>query len=206
MRHWARGSDLWQQTYGNSMVMLATARDEELGPVQSLVRVGVVDEHHAKAVAAGAHVAVAPRDFAFGGWPPACRHATEAGNRRQVGAKLRVRSRSEATAGPEQNRSVPLARRSHKMHKMPPARRATLGRTILGSTSSRRGSGFRECGRGARAPVLSYTAVLRGDGFAGCQGVLEGAGVAAHAAVGKPLAVAGDVGAFDLQPVGPAPA
>ena len=60
-------------TFGNSMVMLATARDDEFGPVQMLVRVADVDDHHAKAVAAGAQVVVEPDDFAFGGRLYACR-------------------------------------------------------------------------------------------------------------------------------------
>ncbi len=60
-------------TFGNGMVMLATARDDEFGPVQLLVRVPDVDAHHAKAVAAGAQVTVEPHDFPFGGRLYACR-------------------------------------------------------------------------------------------------------------------------------------
>ena len=60
-------------TFGNAMIMLATARDDAFGPVQMLVRVADVDAHHARAVAAGAQVVVAPHDFAFGGRLYACR-------------------------------------------------------------------------------------------------------------------------------------
>ncbi|MCY3810901.1 MAG: VOC family protein [Gammaproteobacteria bacterium] len=60
-------------TFGNAMVMLATARDDEFGPVQMLVRVADVDTHHARAAAAGAQVVLEPHDFAFGGRLYACR-------------------------------------------------------------------------------------------------------------------------------------
>ncbi|HTF33786.1 MAG TPA: VOC family protein [Myxococcota bacterium] len=74
-----------QLTYGNGMIMLGTARDDEFGKLQRTpAQVGGVgtqspyiivpdaDAHHARAVAAGAKVMYAIRDEPYGGRGYSC--------------------------------------------------------------------------------------------------------------------------------------
>ena len=75
-----------QLTFGNGMIMLGSARDDEFGrlqrPLESAatpvsqspyVIVTDVDAHHAQALAAGAVVVMAPEDQDYGGRNYACR-------------------------------------------------------------------------------------------------------------------------------------
>ena len=73
-------------TFGNGMIMVGSARDDEFGRLQRTpaqvggvgtqspyVIVPDVDAHHARAVAAGATVSMAPRDEDHGGRFYSCR-------------------------------------------------------------------------------------------------------------------------------------
>jgi len=75
-----------QLTFGNGMIMVSSARDDEFGRLQKIpaqvggigtqspyVIVPDVDAHHARAVAAGATVTMAPRDEDYGGRFYSCR-------------------------------------------------------------------------------------------------------------------------------------
>lgn len=75
-----------QLVFGNGMIMLSTARDDAFGQLQTpigavgarvsqspYIIVDDVDEHHARAVAAGAEVVMAPEDQNHGGRYYACR-------------------------------------------------------------------------------------------------------------------------------------
>ena len=75
-----------QLAFGNGMVMLGSARDDEFGQLQQplaqaggpapqspYVVVSDVDAHHARAVAAGAQVVMAPEDQHYGGRLYSCR-------------------------------------------------------------------------------------------------------------------------------------
>ena len=75
-----------QLVFGNGMIMLGSARDDELGRLQkpldapdapvsesAYVIVSDVDAHHARAAAAGATVVMAPADQDYGGRLYACR-------------------------------------------------------------------------------------------------------------------------------------
>jgi len=75
-----------QLTFGNGMIMVGSARDDEFGRLQKTpaqlggvgtqspyVIVADVDAHHARAVAAGAQVTMAPRDEDHGGRFYSCR-------------------------------------------------------------------------------------------------------------------------------------
>ncbi len=75
-----------QLVFGNGMVMLGSARDDGFGQLQvpldapdgpvsqsPYIIVDDVDAHHAKAVAAGAKVVMAPEDQEYGGRFYACR-------------------------------------------------------------------------------------------------------------------------------------
>ena len=75
-----------QLVFGNGMIMLGSARDGEFGRLQkpldtpdmpvsasAYVIVRDVDAHHARAVAAGAEVVMAPEDQDYGGRLYACR-------------------------------------------------------------------------------------------------------------------------------------
>ena len=69
-----------QLVFGNGMVMLGSARDDEFGALQQplaepggpvslsiYIVVSDVDAHHARAVAAGAEIVMAPEDQDYGG-------------------------------------------------------------------------------------------------------------------------------------------
>jgi uncharacterized glyoxalase superfamily protein PhnB len=75
-----------QLTYGNGMIMLGSARDDEFGRLQKTpadvggvgtqspyVIVPDADKHHARAVAAGAEVAYPLKDEDYGGRGYSCR-------------------------------------------------------------------------------------------------------------------------------------
>ena len=75
-----------QLVFGNGMIMLGSARDDDLGRLQrpldapdapvsesAYVIVSDVDAHHARAAAAGATVVMAPADQDYGGRLYACR-------------------------------------------------------------------------------------------------------------------------------------
>lgn len=75
-----------QLVFGNGMIMLGTAREDEFGALQSpledvnapvsqsaYIIVSDVDAHHDRAVAAGANVVVAPMDAKHGGRFYSCR-------------------------------------------------------------------------------------------------------------------------------------
>ena len=75
-----------QLTFGNGMIMVGSARDDEFGRLQKTpaqvggvgtqspyVIVADVDAHHARAVAAGAQVTMVPRDEDHGGRFYSCR-------------------------------------------------------------------------------------------------------------------------------------
>ena len=75
-----------QLVFGNGMVMVGTARDDAFGQHQAplsrtdapvsqspYIVVADVDEHHAKAVSAGAKVVMAPEDQQYGGRLYVCR-------------------------------------------------------------------------------------------------------------------------------------
>ncbi len=75
-----------QLVFGNGMVMLGSARDDDFGHLQKplatpdapvsqspYVIVSDVDAHHARAVAAGAKVVMEPEDQDYGGRLYACR-------------------------------------------------------------------------------------------------------------------------------------
>ena len=75
-----------QLVFGNGMVMLGSARDDEFGKLQQpmtepgkpvsqslYIIVSDVDAHHARAVAAGAEVVMAPEDQHYGGRLYSCR-------------------------------------------------------------------------------------------------------------------------------------
>jgi uncharacterized glyoxalase superfamily protein PhnB len=75
-----------QLVYGNGMIMLGSARDDEFGAWQQppagpdapvnqspYIVVPDVDEHHARAVAAGATVVMEPADQDYGGRLYSCR-------------------------------------------------------------------------------------------------------------------------------------
>ena len=75
-----------QLAFGNGMVMLGSARDDEHGalhrplakpgdPVSQVIYLIVsdVDAHHARAAAAGAEIAMAPEDQEYGGRLYGCR-------------------------------------------------------------------------------------------------------------------------------------
>jgi uncharacterized glyoxalase superfamily protein PhnB len=75
-----------QLTFGNGMIMLGSGRDDEFGRLQKTpaqlggvgtqspyVIVPDVDAHHARAVAAGARVTMAPMDQDYGGRFYSCR-------------------------------------------------------------------------------------------------------------------------------------
>jgi uncharacterized glyoxalase superfamily protein PhnB len=75
-----------QLTFGNGMIMVGSARDDEFGRLQktpaqvggvgtqsAYIIVPDVDAHHARAVAAGAAVTMAPRDEDHGGRFYSCR-------------------------------------------------------------------------------------------------------------------------------------
>ena len=75
-----------QLVFGNGMVMLGSARDDDFGQLQkplatpdapvsnsTYVIVSDVDAHHARAVAAGAKVVMEPEDQDYGGRLYACR-------------------------------------------------------------------------------------------------------------------------------------
>ena len=75
-----------QLTFGNGMVMLGSARDDDFGQLQGPLRdsnarvsqspyvvVSDVDAHHAKAVAAGAYVVMEPEDQDYGARLYSCR-------------------------------------------------------------------------------------------------------------------------------------
>ena len=75
-----------QLVFGNGMIMLGSARDDELGQLRrpldapgapvsksAYVIVSDVDAHHARAVAAGAQVVTAPEDQHYGGRLYSCR-------------------------------------------------------------------------------------------------------------------------------------
>ena len=75
-----------QLVFGNGMVMLGSARDDDFGRLQkplappdapvsqsAYVIVSDVDAHHARAVAAGAKVVMEPEDQDYGGRLYACR-------------------------------------------------------------------------------------------------------------------------------------
>ena len=80
------GIDHAQLVFGNGMMMLGSARDDAFGQLQQplaepggtvsqslYVIVSDVDAHHAKAVAAGAEVVMAPEDQHYGGRLYSCR-------------------------------------------------------------------------------------------------------------------------------------
>ena len=75
-----------QLVFGNGMIMLGSARDDDFGRLQkpldtpdapvsksAYVIVADVDAHHARAVAAGAKVVMAPEDQHYGGRLYSCR-------------------------------------------------------------------------------------------------------------------------------------
>jgi uncharacterized glyoxalase superfamily protein PhnB len=75
-----------QLTFGNGMIMLGSARDDEFGKLQAppnapdgvvaqspYIIVEDVDRHHAQAVAAGAKVVIDPKDEHYGGRNYSCR-------------------------------------------------------------------------------------------------------------------------------------
>ena len=75
-----------QLVFGNGMIMLGSARDDDFGRLQkpldtpdapvsksAYVIVTDVDAHHARAVAAGAKVVMAPEDQHYGGRLYSCR-------------------------------------------------------------------------------------------------------------------------------------
>ena len=75
-----------QLVFGNGMIMLGSARDDDFGqlrkPLDALdapvsksayIIVSDVDAHHARAVAAGAQVVMAPEDQHYGGRLYSCR-------------------------------------------------------------------------------------------------------------------------------------
>lgn len=75
-----------QLTYGNGMIMLGSARDDAFGELQAPVASGNVrvsqspyivvtdvDAHHARAVASGAEIVMAPEDQDYGGRLYSCR-------------------------------------------------------------------------------------------------------------------------------------
>ena len=75
-----------QLVFGNGMIMLGSARDDDFGHLQKplatpdapvsqspYVIVSDVDAHHARAVAAGAKVVMGPEDQDYGGRLYACR-------------------------------------------------------------------------------------------------------------------------------------
>ena len=75
-----------QLVFGNGMIMLGSARDDAFGRIQkpldtpdspvsksAYVIVDDVDAHHARAVAAGARVVMAPEDQDYGGRLYSCR-------------------------------------------------------------------------------------------------------------------------------------
>ena len=75
-----------QLVFGNGMIMLGSARDDDIGRLQrpldapdapvsesAYVIVSDVDAHHARAAAAGATVVMAPADQDYGGRLYACR-------------------------------------------------------------------------------------------------------------------------------------
>jgi uncharacterized glyoxalase superfamily protein PhnB len=75
-----------QLVFGNGMIMLGSARDDAFGALQAppsaadapvsqspYVIVTDVDSHHARAVAAGADVVLAPEDQEYGGRLYSCR-------------------------------------------------------------------------------------------------------------------------------------
>ena len=75
-----------QLVFGNGMIMLGSARDDDFGRLQrpldapdapvsesAYVIVSDVDAHHARAAAAGATVVMAPADQDYGGRLYACR-------------------------------------------------------------------------------------------------------------------------------------
>ena len=75
-----------QLTFGGSMIMLSTWRDDEIGALQTIpealagrvtgsvyVVVDDADAHHARAVSAGARVMLPPRDEPYGGRGYTCR-------------------------------------------------------------------------------------------------------------------------------------
>ena len=75
-----------QLVFGNGMIMLGSARDDDLGRLQrpldapdvpvsesAYVIVSDVDAHHGRAAAAGATVVMAPADQDYGGRLYACR-------------------------------------------------------------------------------------------------------------------------------------
>jgi uncharacterized glyoxalase superfamily protein PhnB len=75
-----------QLTFGNGMIMLGSARDDEFGKLQAppialdgivaqspYIIIEDVDRHHARAVAEGAKVVIAPHDEDYGGRDYSCR-------------------------------------------------------------------------------------------------------------------------------------
>jgi uncharacterized glyoxalase superfamily protein PhnB len=75
-----------QLVFGNGMVMLGSARDDAFGELQAplsapnasvsqspYIIVSNVDEHHARALSAGARVVMAPEDQEYGGRLYSCR-------------------------------------------------------------------------------------------------------------------------------------
>lgn len=75
-----------QLVFGNGMIMLGSARDDEFGALQAplanaqgpvsqsaYIIVADVDAHHAQAVAAGAEVVLPPTDQDYGGRLYSCR-------------------------------------------------------------------------------------------------------------------------------------
>jgi uncharacterized glyoxalase superfamily protein PhnB len=75
-----------QLTFGNGMIVLGSARDDEFGKLQAppialdgvvtqspYIIVEDVDRHHARPLAAGAKVVIAPKDEYYGGRDYSCR-------------------------------------------------------------------------------------------------------------------------------------
>ena len=75
-----------QLVFGNGMIMLGSARDDDFGQLQkpldapdapvsksAYIIVSDVDAHHTRAVAAGAQVVMAPEDQHYGGRLYSCR-------------------------------------------------------------------------------------------------------------------------------------
>ncbi len=75
-----------QLVFGNGMIMLGSARDDEFGKIQQppdgagsvvsqspYIVVENVDEHYAKAIAAGAEIVIAIKDEDYGGRDYSCR-------------------------------------------------------------------------------------------------------------------------------------